>query len=175
MINTAINFVLLSILTFVGTCTVVGAANGKAFDGPGGLAFWGGVGQRLWNGVDVAAGRKAPSKDSLPELAKKNVESIKETIKMPDNSPAIAKDSEGMIDTRLAQCAIGSVDQANAKELSAEQVQELKAKSFSTLFEVQAIAGNPACVQGINWLYLIPGGSLTASQKGGKVEVKSTK
>lgn len=172
MVTNLLNLVLLCTITYYLSGIYGGGLKGKVYDNSFASGVMASVWQRVLNGADVASTRKAPSKDSLPELAKKNVESFKESL--PKDSPVLnSKDKDGNIDPRLTMCAIGSVNSSTAQELTPDVAKQITEGKFKTLFEVQGIAGLPACIQGTSWVYLGPNFTvIRLTQEKGKVRVE---
>lgn len=172
MASNLIQFSLLMTIVYYLAGIYGGGIKGKVYDNSFASATLSSGWQRLVKGADVATGRETPSKDSLPELAKKNIEAVKESL--PKDSPILAsKDNKGNIDPRLALCAMGSVNSASAQDLSDEVVKQLKDGKFKTLWDVQAVAGLPACIKGTDWVYLGPNFTvITVVQEKGKVSIK---
>lgn len=172
MVSNLIQFSLLMTIVYYLAGIYGGGIRGKVYDNSFASATLSSGWQRLVRGTDVASGRVAPAKDSLPELAKKNIEAVKETL--PKDSPVLAsKDNKGNIDPRLALCAMGSVNSDSAQDLSDEVVTKFKNGKFKTLWDVQAVAGLPACIKGTDWVYLGPGFTvITVIQEKGKVLIK---
>lgn len=172
MVSNLIQFSLLMTIVYYLAGIYGGGIKGKVYDNSFASATLSSAWQRTVNGIDTMTGRVEPSKDSLPELAKKNIEAVKESL--PKDSPVLAsKDNKGNIDPRLALCAMGSVNSQSAQDLSDEVVKQLKNGKFKTLWDVQAVAGLPACIKGTDWVYLGPDFTvLTVIQEKGKVSIK---
>ena len=167
-----IQLLLLATISYYLTGIYGGGIKGKVYDNSFAAATLSSAWQRLVRGADVASGRVAPTKDSLPELAKKNIEAVKESL--PKDSPVLAsKDNKGNIDPRLALCAMGSVNSQSAQDLSDDVAKQLKDGKFKTLWDVQAVAGLPACIKGTDWVYLGPNFTvITVVQEKGNVSIK---